>query len=296
MTVSSTTTDFDRWWTDVLTIRPRSGDAFEAGPAPSAFPRLYGGQVAAQSLLAGAATVDPLREPHSLHTTFLRGGDHSRPVTYSVERLRESRNLSTRLVRAEQDGRLLATATASFHTPGGLRRHLDHEDGPTGPVPAPATLPGRPERLAAAFGAAVPDAGAAVWPVDLRYVDRVPWEPGPAEARNRLWMRAATRLPDVRAVHAAALAFATDLPMFEPVLFPHGLDWAEMIAGRSVYGASLDHALWFHRPARADTWQLLVQVSPVSARDRGFCRAEVRSEDGRLVATVAQEIGFVDPR
>ncbi|MDB4872969.1 MAG: acyl-CoA thioesterase [Gemmatimonadales bacterium] len=307
MTIATITTDFGRWWAEVLTLRPLGRDVFDAGPAPSAFPRLYGGQVAAQGLLAAAATVEGPREPHSVHTAFLRGGDNTRPVTYRVERARESRTLSTRLVRAEQDGRLLATAIASFHAQGdGLRYHLEHDIGDAAgnrhdrPAPAPATLPSRPERLAAAFGDKVPDAGAPVWPVDVRYVDRTPWDPAPdgvpAPPCNRAWIRAAARLPDVPAVQAAALTFATDYPMFEPILFPHGIEWAEMIGGRSVYGASLDHALWFHRPPRFDDWLLLHQVSPVATRSRGFCRAEVRSTDGQLVATVAQEVGFVEPR
>lgn len=311
MTIAAESTDFTRWWAEALTLRPLGGDRFEAGPAPSAFPRLYGGQVAAQGLLAAAETVGRAREPHSVHTAFLRGGDPTRPVTYRVERVRESRTLSTRLVRAEQDGRVLATATASFHAQSGGQRHrIEHDTGSgagdtgrggTGPAPAPSSLPGRPERLAAAFSDGVPAVAAAVWPVDVRYVDRAPWDPvpgggGPALPSNRLWMRAFGTLPDVPCVHAAALTFAADYPMFEPILFPHDIGWAELIGGGSLYGASLDHALWFHRPPRFDDWLLLDQVSPVAARARGFCRAEARSVDRRLVATVVQEVGYTEPR
>ncbi|HTF46217.1 MAG TPA: acyl-CoA thioesterase domain-containing protein [Pseudonocardia sp.] len=299
------TTEFARWWTEVLTLHPRGADRFEAAPAPSAFPRLYGGQVAAQCLLAAAWTVRPAREPHSVQVTYLRGGDNSRPVSYRVEHVRESRTLSTRLVRAEQGDRLLATATASFHhpPPAGARYALEHDardaDHPSQqdpPPPDPATLPSRPELLAAAFGDQIPATAAAVWPVDVRYVDRAPWEAtGTSGPRNRQWFRAASALPDVPARNAVALTFATDYPMFEPVLFPHALPWDQVISGHNVYGASLDHALWFHRPARSDDWLLLEQLSPVASGGRGLCRAEVRSPSGALVATVVQEIALVDP-
>jgi len=295
------TTDFGRWWAEVLTLRRTGADQFEAQPSPSAFARMYGGQLAAQSLLAAAGTVSDEQEPNAVRTVFLRGGDVTRPVTYQVERAHQSRSLSTRLVRAVQGDRLLATATASFHRPAaGMSSPLEHETGGVGPAPGPESLPSRPERLARRFGEDVPPGAAPIWPVDVRYVDRAPWDQAesgaPAAACNRLWMRAAGPLPDVPAAHAAALTFASDYPMFEPVLYPHSIDWAELISGRSVYGASLDHALWFHRLPRFDEWLLLEQVSPVAARSRGFSRAEARAADGRIVATVAQEVAFTEPR
>jgi acyl-CoA thioesterase-2 len=310
MNGTTATTDFGRWWAEVLTLRRTGEDRFEAQPSPAAFGRMYGGQLAAQSLLAAAGTVTDGLDPNAVHTVFLRGGDVTRPVTYQVERARQSRSLSTRLVRAVQGDRLLATATASFHRPPAeMSRPLEHETGtfggpepsPGGSRPAapdPESLPGRPERLARRFGEDVPPGAAPVWPVDVRYVDRAPWDENgaPTAAYNRLWMRAGGPLPDVPAAHAAALTFASDYPMFEPVLYPHSIDWTELISGRSVYGASLDHALWFHRLPRFDEWLLLEQVSPVAARCRGFSRAEARTADGRLVATVAQEVAFTEPR
>jgi acyl-CoA thioesterase II len=294
-------TDFARWWRDALTVRPLGGDVYSAGPAPSAFPRLYGGQVAAQSLLAAAATVEDGTRPHSLHTMFLRGGDPAGPVHYRVERVRDSRTLATRLVHAEQDARLLAVATASFHrAPPTVRHPVEHEIGVDAPVAPPESLPTRPERLAATFGADVPRGAAEDWPVDVRYVGRTPWDqPAGLDGtvpRGRLWLRAAGPLGDGAALHAAALTFATDWHMFEPVLYPHRIGWAEMISGRSLYGTSLDHTLWFHRAVRLDEWVLLDQVAPVAGESRGFCRAEVRGSDGRLAATVAQEVCFVEPR
>lgn len=299
---TAVTGDSTRWWAEALTVRPAGRDTFEAGPAPAAFPRLYGGQIAAQGLVAAASTVAGDREPHATHTAFLRGGDITLPVVYRVERVRESRTFSTRLVRAEQEGRLLATATASFRLDDGAAPDLEHDIGPDGsaPVPPPESLPTRPERLTAAFGDDVPEAGAPVWPVDVRHVDRAPWDP-PQDRdgdrpRSRIWIRGLGTLPDVPAAHAAALTFATDHPMFEPILFPHDVDWRDLVTGRSLYGTSLDHALWFHRPPRFDGWLLLDQVAPVAGRSRGYCRAGVRTADGATTASVAQEVVFVSPR
>ncbi|HWN35094.1 MAG TPA: acyl-CoA thioesterase domain-containing protein [Pseudonocardia sp.] len=314
------TTDYAGWWTAVLTLRALGSDRFEGAPAPSAFPRLYGGQVAAQCLLAAAMTVPAEREPRSVQVTYLRGGDVARPVRYEVEQVRESRTLSTRLVRAAQGDRLLATATASFHrapppdAPYALEHDAAEPDSSGGdlagghhaagdhparlrPPPPPGALPSRAALLGATFGERIPTTAAAVWPVDVRYVDRAPWDAsGPASPRNRQWLRTAAELSDVPAAHAVALTFATDYPMFEPVLFPHALRWDEVISGTAVYGASLDHALWFHRPVRFDEWLLLDQVSPVAAAGRGMSRAEVRSPTAGLIATVVQEIALIDPR
>jgi acyl-CoA thioesterase-2 len=300
--MTSTSVDFTRWWAEVCTLRQDAEDRFEAGPTQSAFPRLYGGQLAAQGLLAAAATVPDAREPHSLHTMFLRGGDVHGPVTYHVERTRESRALSTRSVRAEQDGRVLAVLTASFHQPpdptaaSWLRHELPADGGEAAP---PGSLPSRSDSLAELFGDQPPAGTGAVFPVDIRYVDRAPWSPPDGTStppRNRFWMRAAGELPAVPANHAAALTFATDYPMFEPILFPQEVDWQEVVSGLAVYGASLDHTLWFHRPPAMHDWLFVTQESPIADRSRGFCRAEVRSPDGHLLATVAQEVAFVEPR
>jgi acyl-CoA thioesterase II len=127
------TTDFRRWWAEVLTLHRTGEDRFEAQPSPSAFARMYGGQLAAQSLLAAASTVSGGQDPNALRTVFLRGGDVTRPVTYQVERAHQSRSLSTRLVRAVQGDRLLATATASFHRPPSeMSSPLEHEIGTSG--------------------------------------------------------------------------------------------------------------------------------------------------------------------
>ncbi|HTK63227.1 MAG TPA: acyl-CoA thioesterase domain-containing protein [Pseudonocardia sp.] len=285
-------TDYAAWWDAILTLDETAPDEFTAAPAPSAVGRLYGGQIAAQCLVAAAATVDPERLPHSSYTSYLRGGNEAKPVEYRVQRLRDSRTLSTRLVLAEQEGRTLASATVSFQVPG---EAIEHETSVAAPAPDPESLPSRPEALAAEFGDRIPANAGPGLPVDVRYIDHMPWTV-PVEGappRNRLWTRALAALPDAPHLHAAALAYVSDFPMYEPVLFPGGMDWKRMISGDGVYGASLDHALWFHRPARLDEWVLLEQVAPIATRSRALCRAEAHVPGIGLVATIVQEMTWV---
>jgi acyl-CoA thioesterase-2 len=290
--MSAQPTDHAAWWDAILTLDRTAPDEFVAAPAPSSVGRLYGGQIAAQCLVAAASTVDLDRLPHSSHTSYLRGGNESEPVEYRVQRLRDSRTLSTRLVLAEQEGRTLASSTVSFQVAG---EAIEHETSVAAPAPAPDTLPTRPEAMAAEFGDRIPPNAGPGLPVDIRYIDHMPWTVPPkgAAPRNRLWTRALASLPEAPYLHAAALAYISDLPMYEPVLFPGGMDWKRMIAGDGVYGASLDHALWFHRPARSDRWVLLEQVSPVATRSRALCRAEAFVPGVGLVATIVQEMAWV---
>ncbi len=276
-----------------------------AGPTTSAFARLYGGQVAAQCLLAAAQTVDRARVAHSIHTSFLRGGDNSKPVAYRVDRQRESKSMSTRAVTAEQDGRVLATATVSFHLIPGAgtvptpEYDCASEQSAVEAVRAPASLPTRGESLRARFGRDVPPNGAAEWPVDLRYADRAPWLAArnhhDRNPRNRVWLRAPEYPRDLRGSDAAALTFATDLPMFEPVFFPTDIAWEDVVSGTALLGASIDHSLWFHRPARVDEWLILDLLSPIARDSRAFIRGDVRTRAGALVASVAQEVAFIAP-
>lgn len=292
------------WWRDVFSLRRIAADTYTAGPARSAFNRLYGGQIAAQSLLAAAETVGPDSAAHSLHTSFLRAGDGALAVTYRVDRVRDSRSVSTRVVTAEQAGRLLATAIASFHTPPSADAppSVEHEwpsdySARVRPPPEPTTLPTRAQSLAERFDGHIPEGAADAWPVDLRYVDRTPWsDSSSTPPRNRLWMRAPGFPRDIAGADAAAVAFATDLPMFEPVFFPTDIAWRDVISHNILMGSSLDHTVWFHRPANLDDWLLLEQFAPVAHRYRGFCRGELRSRAGQLVASVAQEMVFVAPR
>ena len=291
------------WWRKVFTLNEIAVDTYEAGAIRSGLPRLYGGQVGAQSLLAAAATVDSDRLAHSLHTSYLCAGDDTRAITYEVSRARDSRSMSTRVVTARQGGRWLATSVASFHAPpsGDAPPSIEHEwpvakGEPVEPLPHPDALPPRWASLSDRYGDDIPREAGLRWPVDLRYVDHTPWSDSVAAPRNRLWLKAIGYPRQIAGADAAAVAFATDLPMFEPVCFPTGMAWRDMIGHTTLMGSSLDHSVWFHRPARVDDWLLLEQFAPVAHGYRAFCRGGLRSRSGQLVASVAQEMVFVAPR
>lgn len=185
------------WWPTVFALQEAAADSYHAAPVCSGLPRLYGGQVGAQSLLAAAATVDNTRVPHSSQTSFLHAGDDTRAISYDVDRVRDSRSMSTRVVTARQDGRMLATTVVSFHTAASsdsqasiehewAADHGDHVD----PAPDPDTLPSRRAALADRYGTDIPVQAGPQWPVDLRYVDHVPWSDSVAPPRNRIWLKA----------------------------------------------------------------------------------------------------------
>jgi acyl-CoA thioesterase-2 len=272
---------------DVLAVARTGHDVFEGARVPGPFDRLYGGHVAAQALLAAAATVPPSRRVHALHVNFLTLGDAADRVTYQVERVRDSGHFSTRLVRAEQGRAIVATLSISFHDGA---PSFDH-DLAMSDVPPPETLPSRQELLLARFAGSPPLNAGVPWPIDVRYIDRTPWDDDArSDPCNRLWIRADGELPDDESLHACVLTYASDLLMFEPIMYPHGIRWDDLIEGRGVFGASLDHALWIHRPIRADDWLLHEHASPVAANSRAFTTGRFFSRDGRLVASVAQEI------
>lgn len=272
-------------------------DHFRGRPSWRFTHRIYGGDVAGQALMAGAATVAPNRPPHSIHVHFLRPGDPADPIEYEVERVRESRSLSTRLVRAVQAGRTLAVATASFHA---VRTGPEHQIAPE-PAPDPEGLESRADefaRLAKEWPGVTraPELVTADWPVDMRYVDRRPYAlDGPTEPSNRLWLRTIDGLPYEPALHAAALTYATDMPMWEPGLFPHPVYWPDAVSGRAWFSSSMDHTVFFHQPFRADEWLLMTQENPVAAGSRGLGQARIYTRDGRLVASVVQESVMTPP-
>ncbi|MGO9155574.1 acyl-CoA thioesterase [Mycobacterium sp.] len=291
------------WWQKIFALQEVAANNYRADPIRSGLPRLYGGQVGAQSLLAAAATVDSDRVPHSSHTSFLHAGDDTRAITYEVDRVRDSRSMSTRVVTAQQDGRMLATSVVSFHLApsGDPQPPIEHEwppahGEPVQPLPDPDTLPSRRTSLSHRYGDDIPSGAAPRWPVDLRYVDQVPWSDSVAPPRNRIWLKTIGYPRQTAGADAAVLAFATDLPMFEPVYFPTGIPWRDMIGHTALLGATLNHSVWLHRPARLDDWLLLEQFAPIAHGYRAFCRGELRSRSRQLVASVAQEMVFVAPR
>jgi acyl-CoA thioesterase II len=255
------------------------------GVSPAVGPiRVFGGQVAAQALVAAGRTVDPSRTVHSLHGYFVRPGDPSEPITYTVENIRDGRSFSVRRSVAAQHGETIFFMSASFHRaePG-----LDHHDPMPAGVPSPDETPTMRERLAQ-----YPDRLAA-WsrlprPIDVRYVTEPGWVPAGdrrAETRQQVWMRIDGTLPEDPLVHACALTFCSDLSLLDAVLARHGKVWGE----GGMVGASLDHALWFHRHFRADEWFLYDCGSPSASGARGLATGRMFTEDGRLIATAVQE-------
>ena len=246
--------------------------------------RVFGGQVIGQALVAAARTVTG-RPVHSLHCYFLRPGDPTIPILYEVDRIRDGKSFATRRVVAIQHGEAIFTMAASFQIeePG-----LDHQ------IEMPDVLP--PEKLPSeadlkeAYLHNAPEAVRKYWqrprpielrPVDLRhYISREPLEPS-----QFVWVRATHKLPDDPDIHRCVLAYASDMTLLDTSLFAHG----RSIFDQDLQPASLDHAMWFHRPFRADEWLLYAEDSPSASGARGFTRGSLFTRDGRLVASVAQE-------
>ncbi|GAA5230112.1 acyl-CoA thioesterase [Arthrobacter cryoconiti] len=246
-------------------------------------PRLFGGQVLAQSLMAASKTVDPDRLVHSMHGYFLRPGDVTLPITFGVQRLRDGRSFSARRTHAYQGGVPILSLIASFQTPNtGLEHQAPMPEG----IPAPETLP-TTAQLIGSIDHPVAKAWAYERPFDIRhcgpnlYFD----VKGEHVAHQAVWMKSLGDMPDDQNLHRAALAYASDYTLLEPVLRRHGISWAT--PGMSV--ASLDHAMWWHRPLRVDDWLLYVSESPSASGARGLSNGRFYTRDGVLVASVAQE-------
>ena len=248
--------------------------------------RVFGGQVLAQCIIAAGRTmthvdgVEP-RRIHSLHGYFMRPGDDTKPIRFAVERMRDGNSFSTRRVHAIQDGLPILSMITSFQEAAG---GLDHQD-PMPQVPGPEGLPS----LADQFGG-IDHPGArhlVKRPVEHRHVEgNLFVAPGPEQVSHQsVWLKAVGKLPDDPLVHAAVLAYASDYTLLEGVLRRHGLAWTD----RRLRPASLDHAMWFHRPVQADEWILYTQESPSASGGRGLGVGRMFAADGSLVATVAQE-------
>lgn len=257
---------------------------FEGVSPPVGLQRVFGGQVAAQALVAAGRTVDPSRRVHSLHSYFVRGGDPAEPIDYQVENIRDGRSFSVRRAVAYQHGRAIFTMECSFQRE---ETGLDHHAPPPPDIPPPHEVPTMVARLAPyperlRMWSLIPR------PMDVRYVGEPGWvAPGgrPADNHQRVWMRIDGKLPDDPLVQACALTFASDLTLLDSVLSVHGEVWGP----GGVVGASLDHALWFHRPFRADEWFLYDCWSPSASGARGLATGRMFTEDGRHIATAVQE-------
>lgn len=258
-------------------------DIFIGHTPPQARNRVFGGQVLGQSVMAASKTIAPDRPIHSMHGYFLRAGDARLPITFGVQRLRDGRSFSARRVHAYQDGVPILSMIASFQTDS---EGLDHQDPMPVDVPDPESLPSTAD-LIGNIDHPVAKEFAFQRPFDIRYISEPLFLKGPGErtATNAVWMKTNSLMPDDDALHRAALAYASDYTLLEPILRRHGLSW--ITPGMSV--ASLDHAMWWHRPFRVDEWLLYVQQSPSASGARGLASGRVFNRAGQLVATVAQE-------
>ena len=255
------------------------------GSSPELSPqRVFGGQVAGQALVAAGRTVPPDRHVHSLHAYFIRPGDPTRPIVYTVDLVRDGRSFTTRRVVALQRGKQIFFMSASFHI---TEEGLDHQVPMPSDVPPPESLPSFADRFAAdadrvGIWARVPR------PIDVRYIGApgfVPSGQRPAEPRQRAWMRIDGKLPDDPLLHACALAYASDLTLLDSVLSTHGEVWGP----GGFAGATIDHALWFHRSFRADEWVLYDTESPSAFGGRGLATGRFFDSGGRHLATAVQE-------
>ena len=270
---------------DLLDLEQIEVDIFRGrSPEGERRQRVFGGQVAGQALVAAGRTVPEDRPVHSLHAYFIRPGDPTVPLIYLVERVRDGRSFTTRRVTTIQHGKTIFTLSASFHRdePG-----VEHAD-PMPDVPPPDAIPTTAERMEKLFGPSVRE-----WydgnPIDIRHIGPLSFEaerdPSLRTTRNMVWLRVDGDLPDDPLLHVCLMTYASDMTLLDSVLLAHGLSWAD---GRTT-GASLDHAMWFHGPFRADRWLLYAQDSPVARGSRGLARGEVYTSDGSLVVSVVQE-------
>jgi acyl-CoA thioesterase-2 len=268
----------------LLDLEQLEEDLFRGLSPQVGWQRVFGGQVIGQALVAAGRTVTG-RPAHSLHGYFMRPGDPEVPIIYQVERMRDGGTFSTRRVVAIQHGAAIFAMSASFQKqePG-----LDHQIAmPV--VPPPEELPSESD-LKEAYLHHAPEGVRRYWerpramelrPVDLRhFLSRDALEPV-----QQVWVRATGALPDDPEIHRCALAYISDMTLLDTSLFAHG----RMIFDPDLQVASLDHALWFHRPFRADEWLLYAEDSPSTSGSRGFNRGSLFTRDGVLVASVAQE-------
>lgn len=275
---------------DILDLERLEVNLFRGRSPDERRQRVFGGQVAGQALVAAGRTVER-GDTHSLHAYFLRPGDPTTPIIYEVDRIRDGRTFTTRRVSAIQHGEAIFHLSASFQPP---------EDGPEHQAempdaPDPETVPTFEERVAAMPTDELPEE-VRQWltrerPIEVRSVGAgSPFDRTRRPPRQLVWIRARGRLPDSLLLHQCVVAYASDMTLLDTITMPHGIVWAD---GRYAM-ASLDHAMWFHRPFRADEWLLYAQESPIAHGARGFATGRLFTRDGKLVVSVAQE-GLIRP-
>jgi acyl-CoA thioesterase-2 len=270
----------------VLDLEALEVNLFRGRSPQVTWQRVYGGQVVGQALVAACRTVDVAeRPPHSLHAYFLLPGDPKVPIIYEVDRIRDGKSFTTRRVIAIQHGQAIFSMAVSFHRDEpGMTHQAKMPD-----VPKPEDLPSEAE-IKERVLPMMPDPVRRYYererPIELRPVEYARYLGKPiADGRFNIWIRATGKLPDEPAIHQCVLAYASDMTLLDSALIPHG----RSVFDKNIMGASLDHALWLHRPFRADEWLLYAQDSPNLHGARGFSRGLIFTQDGTLVASVAQE-------
>lgn len=267
---------------DQLDLEQIETNLFRGESVPMDSPRVFGGQVIGQALIAASRTVEE-RPCHSLHGYFLRPGDPEIPIVYDVDRIRDGRSFTTRRVVAIQKGEAIFNMSASFQIQeDGLSHEMDMPD-----VPMPDDLPTDAERAEAVEG--VPERMREMMnverPIEMKRVEPIDYaKPEKRPPYQHTWLRARSRLPDDPYLHQCVMAYASDMGILSTCMLPHGMSFMS-----GLMTASLDHAMWFHRPFRADEWILFAQDSPAAGGARGFNRGMMFTMDGTLVASVAQE-------
>lgn len=265
----------------LMKLERLGGDRFAGPPAPDKGETLFGGQLLAQCLVAAAATIDGQRPVHSLHAYFLRPGDVDAPVEIEVERVRQGRAFSSRQTQAQQQGKERFRMTASFHAPESC------------PAYCAARMPDAPppEEVGVSYDDfTLAELGASSWPGSDRPMDALYINP-PGASREAvaepqlMWLRIRDPLPEDAALHQAGIAYLSDATLLDNALLPHGRRWQDL----DVEGTSLDHAMWFHRPAKADAWLLFEQTVLVTGAGRGLVQGRFFDQPGNLVATCVQE-------
>ena len=249
--------------------------------------RVYGGQVIGQALVAASRTVeDENRIAHSLHGYFLRPGDTTIPIVYSVDRIRDGKSFNTRRVVAIQKGRPIFSMSVSFQV---IEEGLHHQI-PMPEAAAPEDCPSQ-EDLRKNYINDIPEEYRDNFlkredPIEMRFQDGMnDFKPDPMPPHQRVWIRAVDKMPDDVRLHQCVLAYASDMTLMDNAIRPHGIGWTE----ENFQTASLDHAMWFHQPFRADEWLLYYQDSPYSGGARGFNRGSFFTREGQLIASASQE-------
>lgn len=269
---------------ELLDLSPIGDDHFQGDSEDLGFPHVFGGQVLGQGLMAASRTVEG-RLPHSLHAYFLRPGNHSMPIDYEVQRVRDGGSFSVRRVIARQDGKEILTGSVSFQVAEeGFEHQLEMPDAPD-----PDTLKSEQEygeMLAPQVPEPLRQTLTRERPIEIRPVDPVnPFRPEPRPPHKQSWFQAQGRLPDDPVLHRCLLTYASDFSFLGTSLNPHGVTFMD----RHMQVASLDHAIWFHRPFRMDEWLLYDKDSPSASGGRGFNRGNFFNQKGQLVASTTQE-------